>query len=119
MNVLAEEKMPRTNLRRQQAFDLFRQSALIEDVAKTCNVSHATALKFLCAYIKDEAPPSISCWVPDEVFEQVKIAAAALGKERLKPIYLALGEQVSYDHIRLALTYFEREVKVKCEQFKQ
>jgi len=111
MNVLAEEKMPRTNLRRQQAFDLFRQSALIEDVAKTCNVSHATALKFLCAYIKDEAPPSISCWVPDEVFEQVKIAAAALGKERLKPIYLALGEQVSYDHIRLALTYFEREVK--------
>jgi hypothetical protein len=39
------------------------------------------------------------------VYQRVRAAARQVGTERLKPIYIALGEQVPYDDIRLVLAY--------------
>jgi hypothetical protein len=40
------------------------------------------------------------------VYQRVVAAAARqCGVERLKPIFIALGEQVSYDDIRLVLAH--------------
>ena len=41
------------------------------------------------------------------VVQRVTAAARQMGVERLKPIYLALGETVPYDDIRLVLAYLQ------------
>ena len=39
--------------------------------------------------------------------ERVTAAARQVGVERLKPIFLALGEKVPYDDIRLVLAHLQ------------
>jgi hypothetical protein len=39
--------------------------------------------------------------------DRVVEAARRVGTDRLKPIYLALGEQVDYDAIRLVLAHLQ------------
>jgi hypothetical protein len=43
--------------------------------------------------------------VSDEVYERIAKVAHEVGTERLKSIFLALGEQVPYDPIRLVVTH--------------
>ena len=50
-------------------------------------------------------PASIIAWVSPTIYASVLKAAKTEGLERLKPIYLALGEKVSYDDIRLVVTH--------------
>jgi hypothetical protein len=105
--VRTEERVPRSNARRDEAFECFETLASVEEVATKCGVTRATAMEYLCSYIKERNPSSISHWLPNDVYERTKLAIASVGKDRLKPIYLELDEQVSYDHIRLVLAHIE------------
>ncbi len=67
--------------------------------------SRATVLDYLVEYVKQEKPASIAAWVNDHVQERVVMAARRVGVERLKPIYILLGEQVPYDDIRVVLAH--------------
>ena len=50
-------------------------------------------------------PASLSPWLPDELYQRVAAAARQVGTERLKPIFIALGEQVSYEDIRVVVSH--------------
>ena len=52
----------------------------------------------------------------DELRLQVTAAARQVGIERLKPIYLALGEKVGYDDIRLIVAYLKSREPAAPEQ---
>jgi ATP-dependent DNA helicase RecQ len=95
------------NPQRKLAFDLFRQGAGIEDVMHQTGRARTTVLDYLGEFIRVERPASIARWVAQEVYQRIAAAARQVGTDRLKPIYLALGEQVPYAEIRLVVTHLQ------------
>jgi len=93
--------------RKQDAYKFFRQSASLEDVALRLGVARSTVCEYLVEFLQAERPSSIFAWVPEEVCERVAAAAEEHGNDRLKPVFLALNEEVSYDHIRIVLAYLQ------------
>jgi ATP-dependent DNA helicase RecQ len=87
------------------AFALFRAGAAVEDVMHQLKRARPTVFDYLAEYIRTERPESIATWVGDEIYQSVVAAARQVGTERLKPIFLALGEKVDYDTIRLVVSH--------------
>jgi ATP-dependent DNA helicase RecQ len=100
----------RPNLQRDLAFDLFRQGAVIEDVMHQTQRGRNTVIDYLCDFIRQEPGVSISKWLSHEIFQRIASVVREVGRDRLKPIFIALGEKVSYDEIRIAVAYLERAV---------
>jgi ATP-dependent DNA helicase RecQ len=97
----------RSNPQRDLAFELFAKGAGIDAVAEQTERSHGTIVDYLCDFIRDAQPASLAAWVPEEVYHQVMHAVRHVGTERLKPIFLTLGEQVPYDVIRIVLAHMQ------------
>jgi ATP-dependent DNA helicase RecQ len=95
----------RPNPLRDLAFALFRAGAAVEDVMHQTNRARATVFDYLCDYVREERPASLSAWVPDGLCQRIAAAARQVGTERLKPIFIALGEQVPYDEIRVVVVH--------------
>jgi ATP-dependent DNA helicase RecQ len=95
----------KVTVRHEALFALFREGCVIEDVMHRSNLARATVNDYLATYIKVEKPVSIRTWVSDELYQRIAAAVRQVGTERLKPIYLALGEKVSYDDIRLVVAH--------------
>jgi ATP-dependent DNA helicase RecQ len=95
----------RPNPLRTLAFEQFRQGAAIEDVMHQTGRARATICDYLSEFVREERPKSIAAWVPDAVYQRIAMVARRVGTERLKPIYIELGEQVSYDVIRLVVSH--------------
>lgn len=98
------EKMTRV---REQAFAMFREGDLVEEVMHVLGRSRPTVLDYLCDYLRREGVGDAAPWLSPDVLDQVRQAAAQVGSERLKPIFEALGGQVSYDEIRVAVAFLE------------
>jgi ATP-dependent DNA helicase RecQ len=94
---------PRALAERTQAYELFRQEISIEAVMQRTGWGRTKVVSHLADFIGNERPASIAAWVSDDVCQRVAAAVRRFGRERLKPLYVALGEQVDYDDIRLAL----------------
>lgn len=97
----------RPNPARDLAFTLFRQGAAIEDVIHQTTRGRNTVMDYLCDFIREERPTSVSNWISKEVYQRVAAAARQVGTGQLKPIFIALGEQITYDEIRLVVTHLE------------
>jgi ATP-dependent DNA helicase RecQ len=95
----------RPNPQRDQAFALFREAAAVEDVMHQTGRSRSTVFDYLTDFIREERPRSVAAWVPEERYQQIAAAARQVGTDRLKPIFIALGEQVPYDEIRLVVAH--------------
>jgi ATP-dependent DNA helicase RecQ len=91
----------RPNPQRDLAFTLFRQGASLDEIIRRTERSRGTVCEYLEEYIRQERPASISAWVSEELYRQIAAAARRVGLERLKPIYLELGERLSSDDIRI------------------
>jgi ATP-dependent DNA helicase RecQ len=99
------ETGPSMNARR--SFPRFRAGVGIDAVMKEMGLARSTVCGYLCDYIRTEKPGSVTPWVDDQRFEQIADAVRQYGSERLKPIFVALGEQVSYDDIRIVVATLE------------
>ncbi len=93
--------------RRDKVFDLFRTEATLDYVAAKLEVTRGTAAEYLVEYIREEKPAGIFAWVPEDVCERVAAAAEQTGTARLKPAFLALNEEVSYDTIRIVFAFLD------------
>jgi ATP-dependent DNA helicase RecQ len=100
------DKLP---ARGQAAFELFRKDATITDVMRRLNYARSTVVEYLAEYIRVERPASIAPWVPQGVLLDVTAAVRQVGSDRLKAIFLALGEKVPYDDIRLVLAHLQSQ----------
>ncbi|MBX3401177.1 MAG: DNA helicase RecQ [Gemmataceae bacterium] len=92
---------------KQLSFALFRDGAGIEDVLHRTKLTRATIADHLAEFILREKPESIFHWVPEAVCERVAAAAEQHGTGRLKPIFLALNEEVDYESIRIVIAFLE------------
>jgi ATP-dependent DNA helicase RecQ len=94
-----------SNSQKAQAFQMFRQGAAIEEVAQQIGRARSTVSEYLAEFITLDRPATIGPWVADSVYKQVVDVQRQLATDRLKPIFLALNEQVPYDHIRLVIAH--------------
>ncbi len=97
---------------------LFKQKKSIAEVAKERDMTEATIMKHLTDIMKDDPEFDITHLQPDyAIIEKVEKAVVKIrernnqedfsenGDIRLKPIFIELNEEVSYDDIRLALLF--------------
>jgi ATP-dependent DNA helicase RecQ len=96
---------PKVTPRMETAFALFRAGTVIEDVMHQMGLARSTISDYLAAYIRVEKPALIRSWVDDDLYQRIAAAARQVGTEKLKPIFLVLGEKVSYDDIRLVVAH--------------
>jgi ATP-dependent DNA helicase RecQ len=99
------KKQPRPSPVRDLAFRLFRQQSAIEDVMHQTGRSRGTICEYLAQWIQDERPRSLAPWVSPELYQRIAVVAREIGTARLKPIYIALGEQVPYELIHLVTAH--------------
>jgi ATP-dependent DNA helicase RecQ len=104
----AEPRLPmgtRPNAARDQAFELLRRGASLDEVARQTGRARSTVVEYLEQLVREDRPPSVAAWVPDDVYARVRAAAQHFGTASLRPIYVALGETVPYDQIRIVLAH--------------
>ena len=95
------------SVKKSLAFQLFRGGASIEDVIHKTGMTSSTVTGYLADFVQAEKPASIFQWVPEDVCERVAAAAEIHGTARLKPVFLELNEEVSYDHIRVVFAFLQ------------
>jgi ATP-dependent DNA helicase RecQ len=93
----------RPNAQRDRAFELFRQGKTLDEVSDKTDRARLTLREYLCEFIRRERPKSLAPWISEDVYERVASAARQVGIARLKPIFIALGEQVPYDAISVVV----------------
>lgn len=98
-------KVRRQSAEKARAFDLFREGKSLDDVVLTTGRAYTTVADYLAEFIREEQPASVSAWVSDEIYAQVAAAAENEGRQRLKPIFVALDERVAYPAIRIVLAH--------------
>jgi ATP-dependent DNA helicase RecQ len=96
---------PPSNAAAEAAFPLFREEKSVAEVACQINKMESTACDYLCCFIHQERPENIDPWVDRATQERIQGPARQHGTKRLKPIYLALNQEVPYDTIRIVLSY--------------
>jgi ATP-dependent DNA helicase RecQ len=102
--------VPRARSRRagvtpsDEYFDLFEQGVSMEDAAQQLDRSLDTISKYLNSYVEAHRITDISAWVPPAMHQRINDAIGHHGTERLKPLFEHLNGEVSYAHIRIAVT---------------
>ncbi|MFC1708364.1 helix-turn-helix domain-containing protein [Planctomycetota bacterium] len=91
---------PRLSGKEQQARDLFRHGASVEEVCRAIGRAKSTVEGYLASWIGAERPASVQPWVDEPTYARVVSALENAADNRLKPIFQALGEEVSYAAIR-------------------
>jgi ATP-dependent DNA helicase RecQ len=87
----------------QAAFTAFRKGLGLEDVAALTGRAASTVEGYLLEFIKEEGVRSPEPWLAREVYDRVADTAREIRAERLRPIHEALGGEVGYGEIRIAL----------------
>jgi ATP-dependent DNA helicase RecQ len=108
----AEKEGPKSlagQARRAAAYALFRERCDLADVVHQMKLARSTLSDYLADFILTERPADVSPWVSDAIYERVKAAAAEHGRERLKPIFTALNEEVPYDEIRIVVAHLNAQ----------
>jgi ATP-dependent DNA helicase RecQ len=96
---------PVVSLVRRRAFEMFREGKPVAEVADAIARAPGTAAQYLADFISETGPASVDAWVAPDLYQRVEEAADKAGAERLKPIFEALGGEVSYDDIRIVLAH--------------
>jgi ATP-dependent DNA helicase RecQ len=104
-NTQSPRPRPPANGAADAAYPMYRDGKTVAEVARVLGKMESTACEYLCCFIHQERPESIDAWVDRATQERVHAAARQHGGQRLKPIYLALNQEIPYDAIRLVLTY--------------
>lgn len=96
---------------KESAFRLFHDGVSIDEVVRQTALAKSTVNDYLADFIRMEKPKSIEAWVESALLKRVVNVVEELGATRLKPVFLALDEQVGYDVIRLVFAFLESRLE--------
>ncbi len=99
----------RPNAAKQKAFELFKLGRSIKQVADELDRAEKTVADYLAEYIVLEKPASVTAWVPQATFRRIEQAIGEHGADRLRPVFVALNETVSYEYIRIVAAYLQAQ----------
>ncbi len=91
-------------------YPMLRSGRPWEEIAEKAEVTVGTVVSHLLDLMQDESIASIDCWLPLELQKRILGAADRAGRERLKPIYEDLQQQVPYEQIRLLLSFEKQQI---------
>ncbi|MCC9644639.1 DNA helicase RecQ [Rhodopirellula sp. JC740] len=104
-------KMPvQPNAASMQAASLFREGHSVDEVAQRMDRAESTVHKYLGEFIQLEKITDPSPWVDTDEAAAIRSALMAAEDERLRPIYEALDEKVSYEKIRIVSSCLKNEL---------
>ncbi|HBH52697.1 MAG TPA: DNA helicase RecQ [Planctomycetaceae bacterium] len=86
-----------------QAFQLFSRGTSVAEVARQTNRALSTCWQYLGEFVALHGITELSPWLDDETYRRVRDAARECGRDKLKPIFEKLQEQVDFPLIRLSL----------------
>jgi len=89
--------------RQRQCDALFSERRSIEEVSETLQLAPSTIEGYLVKYIESHEISDPSPWVHESTLERVRACAAEIDSDRLKPVFQALNEEVSYSEIRVCM----------------
>ena len=95
-------------LAKTQAFESFQNMEELGAIVEKIGRSKATVIEYLCEYINSTNREDYKIYITDDEVHKVSLASKKVGRDRLKPIFLELREEVSYDTIRIALAVISR-----------
>lgn len=73
------------------------------DISAEVDLAERTVGTYLAEWISDTCPETIDPWVEPETATKIKAAIDRCGVGPLRPVHDALGEEVSYDEIRIVM----------------
>jgi ATP-dependent DNA helicase RecQ len=91
----------------RQAFELFDAGKSIDDVAAEMGRASSTTRDYLAEYIRHRNITDPVRWVDPPLIGLVEEAIAAVGPARLKPIRDQVGDEISYNTIRIVATCWQ------------
>ncbi len=100
---LAPKARLSTKLTQLETFDFYNKGMGIEEIAEVRELTKGTIVKHLCFLMEKGLPVDINKFVSPVKQRKIKEAAAKIEGGRLAPLKEILGEDFSYDEIRLAL----------------
>ena len=91
------------------SFEHFEQGKTVEEAAKLIGRAASTTRGYLTDYIRYKKIADASDWVDSHTIDLIKQAIAKVGNGPLKPIFVELGEQCTYDQIRVVAECMKNE----------
>ena len=88
---------------------MLRSGHPLEEIAATAEITVGTVVSHLLDLMQDEPIASIDGWLPLELQQRILGAADRVGREKLKPIFEELQQTVSYEQIRLMLSFEKQQ----------
>ena len=85
------------------AFPLFRAGRSVDEVAEQLGRAESTTLGYMVDWIEAESISDPSPWVDEATAAKIRDAAVEVGDRYLRPIREHLGEDVSYESIKIVL----------------
>jgi ATP-dependent DNA helicase RecQ len=86
------------------AFPHFEAGLSVADTATQLGRAESTTMGYLGEYIQHHGITDYAPWVDEETGSKIEAAIESVGAGPLKPIFLALNEEVDYNKIRIVLT---------------
>ncbi len=104
-SISAKSAAPADDSVRQAAFAAFTGGESIAAVCVAIDRSPNAVVALLAQFAAANGLASLEPWLNDALLSQIEAQLAVHGGDRLKPVYLALGEQVPYTLLRLARAF--------------
>ena len=90
-------------------YPMLRSGHPLEEIAVRAEITVGTVVSHLLDLMQDEPIASIDGWLPPELQQRILGAADRVGREKLKPIFEELQQTVSYEQIRLMLSFEKQQ----------
>jgi ATP-dependent DNA helicase RecQ len=103
-NLAEKVKLP-TKLTQLETFDLYNKGMGIEEMATTRGVKEVIIIEHLCYLMEKKLPVEIDRFVDLKKQKKISEAAKKIGSKKLTLIKEALGDDVSFDEIKLFLAH--------------
>ncbi len=101
---MASTRKKLANAAKEQAFEMFAAGQSIAEVAEQIGRAASTTSGYLGEYIQAKAVTDPSPWIEKPLADQIRTAASEVGSlERLAPIKEVLGDDFSYEQIRVVV----------------
>lgn len=90
-------------------YELYKEGFSIEEIAKKRSLSTSTIFSHLTKYYQEGKDIDIFKLISQEEIERLKEAIQSEGlEEGMKPLFAFMNEEISYEKIRLGLTYLKK-----------
>ncbi|HJT56166.1 MAG TPA: DNA helicase RecQ [Ktedonobacteraceae bacterium] len=97
---------------RQLTLDMYRQGMSVEEIARARNLTQGTIMGYLSEFIETGEIVDIERLVQPGHYDAIADAIREVGGDTLRPIKDALGEEYSYDEIRVVRAFMRQSAKI-------